>query len=332
MAGKRKKGMSYSKINCYDSCGFQYYLKYVCGKYLFKDNVANTFGSLVHYILEQEANCIREGRDIDYEQLKNIFLHTDKSSIGSKDKEQIWGIDEIAKRFPVEWHKLSDKSGKSYEQKAQDFLRNGIYDFPIYMDEHPELEVVGAEVPFEFEYSDYKFNGFIDLVLHNKETGAYIVWDTKTKDHKFSDKETTTPLQFVCYCHALQLKYGENAIFECYYYLPVIRELQPAGTKGFMQRGLKKIDKLLDGINNSVYEPRPTPLCYWCEFCNANPNVTDEGKNLCPYYSLWTPDDRKNFKTKLPWLGMDKHFIQVGKLEQLQAIESADEDDELFDI
>ncbi len=328
---KRKK-MSYSKINCYDSCGFQYYLKYVCGKYIFKDNVANTFGSLVHYILEQEANCIKNDEDINYDILKDVFLHTKPSSIGSKDKEQILGIDKIATNFPMEWHKISDKSGKSYEQKAHDFLKMGLYDFPIYMYEHPELEIIGAEVPFEFEYKGYLFNGFIDLVLRNKETGTYIIWDTKTKDHRFSDKEVITPLQFVCYCYALSLKYGENATFECYYYLPIIRELQSAGTKGFIQRGLKKIDKLLSGIEEAVYEPHPTPLCYWCEFCNANPNVSEEGKNLCPYYSLWTPEDRKNFKTKLPWLGMDKHFIQVKKLEQLEALETANEDDEVFEI
>lgn len=332
MAQKKKEKMSFSKLSTYDNCPFHYYLKYICGKYIFSDSVATLYGSLVHYILEQEANCIKNGMSIDYEKLKRIFTTTDKSNVGSKDDEQIIAVDEIRKRFPTEWTDSNTKSGLSYADKARNFLEEGIYRFPKYMDMHPELEIIGAEVPFEFDYHNkYIFNGFIDLVMRYKdEPNHFVIWDIKTKDHEFSKQETTTPLQFVFYCKALRQRYGEDIAIDCFYSLPVINVLQPAGSKGFEARGTKKIDGLLDAIESCNWQPKAVPLCYWCEFCSNNPNITQEGKNLCCYYSLWTPND-KTFKTKMEWKGMDKHFIQMKKFTALQAIDEAIDDDD-FEI
>ena len=67
--------------------------------------------------------------------------------------------------------------------------------------------------------------------------------------------------------------------------------MQEAGTKGFIERGKKQLDKIFDGIDAGEYAPNPTPLCHWCCYCNTNPNVTPEGENMCPYYSLWTPQN-----------------------------------------
>ena len=332
MAQKKKEKMSFSKLSTYDGCPFHYYLKYSCGNYIWVDSPAVLYGSLCHYILEKEANCIKNGEPIDYDELEEIFTKTKKTSVGSKDKEQIIAIDEIAKRFPEEWNSHDTKSGLSYAEKAKQFIVEGFYRFPQYMEDHPELEIVGAEVPFEFCYADkYVFNGFIDLVMrYRDEPNHFIIWDIKTKDHEFTKQETTTPLQFVFYCKALRQKYGEDITIDCFYSLPVIDVLQPAGTSGFETRGEAKIQKLIGLIEEREWKPKPSPLCYWCEFCDNNPNITEKGKNLCCYYSLWTPND-KNFKPKMEWKGMDKHFIQMKKFLALQAIDEAIDDDD-FEI
>ena len=102
---------------------------------------------------------------------------------------------------------------------------------------------------------------------------------------------------------------GEDCI-ECAYNLPLYELRQSAGTKGFVGRGKKKLDKWFEGIQEKDFTPSPSPLCHWCAFCPNNPTQPEEGKRLCPYYSLWTPNN-KNFKVAHEWEGMDKHDIII---------------------
>lgn len=94
--------------------------------------------------------------------------------------------------------------------------------------------------------------------------------------------------------------------------------MQQGGTKGFETRGKKKIDKILDGIETKDWHPSPTPLCYWCAYSNTNPKQPVEGKNLCPYYSMWMPDNH-TFDKKFEWQGSEKHDLVMKKF--LQRIE-----------
>lgn len=314
---------SYTKLSTYDSCPFKFYLKYRKKIQIYSDSCASLYGSLVHNILEKEALYIKNKMQIDYDKLRNYFLNGDNNSSQKKNSGKIYSVSDIKKMFPNEWFDTDTKSGKSYEEKAMEFAESGIYDFPNYMNEHPELEIIGSEVQFSFKYKNYMFSGFIDLLMRNIESGKYIIWDIKTKDHEFASTELTTPLQFVIYCMAIRERYGEDVDISCEYSLPVLGIRQDAGTKGFEKRGIKKIDKLLSQIEEEDFEANPTPLCYWCEFSNTNPCVTDNGKNICPYYSLWTKDN-KTFEKNLPWTGLHNYDKQVSKMITLKNIESGD--------
>lgn len=94
--------------------------------------------------------------------------------------------------------------------------------------------------------------------------------------------------------------------FKCAYDLPFLNKKQEAGTSGFMQRGLKKLDSLFNGIEEGNYEPGVSPLCFWCPFSPTNPEQPEEGKLLCPYYSLWTRDN-KTHTVAHKWQGLEKH-------------------------
>ena len=83
----------------------------------------------------------------------------------------------------------------------------------------------------------------------------------------------------------------------------------------------------MDEIEGNNYEPNPSPLCYWCEYSNTNPCITKEGKNLCPYYSLWTKDNRANFSVKLKWTGLKNYEKQRDKLINLMQLENDDDFD-----
>lgn len=318
---------SYSKLETYNDCSYKYKLRYVDKKYISSDNVASSFGSLLHKIFEIQTNNIINGEKIDYDFLKKYFVDVNVPKKNKYDRDgDMFGVSVLREKYKNEWFK-EDKIGKTYEQKADEFLETGIYRQEKYLSENPELELYAAELPFEYNYRGYCFRGFIDRVLVHRgsDNKHFEIHDLKTSSVAYDDKKCVTPLQFVIYCKALRQMFGEDILIDCFYEFPVAGEMKRAGTRGFEDRGMKKIDKLLDGIESCDFAPNASPLCHWCEYSNGNPNRPEEGKNMCPYYSLWTPT-AKSYATKLPWLGMNMDEIQR---KRLIALDNLNEEEEI---
>ena len=283
---------SYSKLDCYKQCHFMFKLKYIDGHYVSASSIALDIGILIHETEESIANSIKNKEQIDYIKLKNnIILKMQK----------------IEHKFPKDfWEK--DKSGRYYKEKIYNYLDSGIYRLENYMKEHPTFEIIGAEVPFKVEISGKNFTGKIDRVLRDSSTNTYICHDVKTYAVEVAKEDLVTPLQFVVYTKAIEELYNidENHII-CGYDLPFCNIIQQAGTKGFMKRGLDKINKLLEGIDSQDFAVNPSPLCYFCPYCRNNPTAKKEDW-LCPYYCLWTRE-YKTFETLYEWQGIENHEL-----------------------
>ena len=308
---------SFSKLNTYDSCPYNFKLKYVDKHFINEPSLAAQYGTLVHLIYQQIAEHIMRGETIPYDTLKDTFTNINLPKRSKFDREgDIFGTKVLSQMFAAEWNDQNTKSGKSYRVKARDFLDSGIYRLEEFMNENPEYELVGTEIAFEYEYRGCCFYGFIDRLLRIKGTSHYIIHDIKTKDHPFVESELTTPLQFYVYASALRDKYGKDIEIDCCYDLPTINLIQKAGTKGFENRAKKKIDKILDAIESKDFPPKPSPLCWWCSF-RAKDSQPEEARGLCPYYSLWTPDN-KNFEVKNSWEGPEAHERVMRRFKEQQ--------------
>ena len=290
-----KKKMSYSKVETYEQCGWKYLLQYVEGPYISTPGIALDVGNMIHDAEEKIANAIKAGNPIDYVSIKNGII---LKSL------------EIEHKFPKEWNEI-DKSGRYYKEKIKEYLTKNIYRLENFMKAHPTYEIVGAEIPFNFDRFDYHFNGKIDRVFRNTATGEYICQDIKTWPELKDEKELVTPLQFVVYTIALKETYPDILTEEitCQYDLPFCDATQNAGTKGFVNRGIKKLEKLITGINNKDFKPHPTPLCYWCTYCDNNPNQPKDpnARGRCPYFCHYTKERQKDFSVENEWQGLENH-------------------------
>ena len=306
---------SYSGLNCYEQCPFKYFLQYIKKHYIYVDSLAADFGTLCHYILEHIGLDLKSGVKPDYEKYKQDFIHINIPKKDAFDKDGgIYGIEVLKKKYPRDFFS-ADEKGVSFFTKSEFFLKRGIYRLEEFMKTHPGFKVWACEQYFDVTFNDHRFGGYIDRVLYNEKTGEYIIEDIKTKDHPFSDQELITPLQFVIYVKALMDITGAPAEkITCVYDLPICDMRQDAGTNGFLKRGLKKIDRLFDDMKAGKWEPNPTPLCWWCQFNHGNPNTPEQGKGLCPYYSLWRPDNKTRDVANL-WEGLDRHDIIVKRLD-----------------
>lgn len=313
----KKENFSYSKLSTYNQCPFAYNLKYNEKKYFDTPTLANLLGTLVHYTEEQISLALRNSGAPNYKLLKEQFYDINIPKKNPYDTEgDIFGINILRSRFPKEFFAPNEKTGNNYFSKINNYLNN-LGRQEKFLIEHPELEIFDVERSFGFEFNGFFIKGFIDRILKYKNKDAFQVYDIKTKDKPFTKQETTTPLQHVIYSLGLQNQLNlVEPIQECFYDLVFLDMYQPAGTKGFVARGEKKLTKIFDGIQEKEYPPSPSPLCYWCAYSGTNPATTDEGRFTCPYYSLWTPEN-KSFEVVNKWPSEEPPEVLSGKLKNL---------------
>ena len=297
---------SYSRIDTYSQCPFRYKLRYVDKHYVNTDSLATELGTVIHATEEAIANSIKNGDPIAYNSLKhNIIVK----------------MIELEHKYPEAWIAL-DKSNRNCREKFFEYLRSGIYRLENFMLANNHLQIIDTEKEFEFTFQGTVFHGFIDRILFNTLTNKFIVQDIKTYAVPVDKKNLETPLQFVVYTLAMKQLFGVTTDqIECSYDLPFCNLIQKAGKEGFVQIGSEKLNELLSSITEQEYTPKPTPLCHWCEYCPTNPNQDEKAKNLCPYHSLWTKEN-KTFSVGAKWEGLDKHeqvlfeYIQCQNLSQ----------------
>ena len=281
------------------------------------------------------------GREIDYEKYKDMFVNIDKpkeekkadittpSTSSKDDGSNIFGVKILSKKYREEFYDIDPVTGDSYYQKCQQFLAKGIYGLENFMKENPDLEIYDVEheflVPYDVEINGVKTTvalyGFIDRILRNKKTGEFIIEDIKTKGKPFDESKLKTPLQFVTSAIGLKTQLGLYYYpTQFYYSLPFCDNLrQQGGTKGFMARGIKKLNKILQEQSDKNFIPKPSALCYWCAFSPTNPNQPEAGKYKCPYFSLWKKGGTaKAWEVLNQWEGKERHEIVMKRflLEQ----------------
>ena len=172
----------------------------------------------------------------------------------------------------------------------------------------------------------YLFSGSIDRVFYDTATNTYIIQDIKSWAAPKASTDLATPLQFVVYCLAAKKVYNiTTEDMKCQYDLPLCNIVQEITSKCFMNRVIKKLEQLFQKIENKEFDPNPSPLCHWCEYCPSNPAASEDGKWLCPYYSLWT-ETNHTFEVETEWQGLQNHDLVMEsykhKIEQTKKFEN----------
>ena len=309
--------LSYSGLETFRNCEYQYNLKYGEKKYTKETTLALELGSLCHLILELKCNYIKEGKPVDYDYL-HFILKYGSVDTNEKTKEHILGVDELKRKYFEEWYEPDNASGMTYAEKMKIFekvISEEMNDISIW---HP----IYAELPFEFVYKDRViFNGFIDRVDINIY-GSFRCLDYKTSKKQFESAKIVTSLQFGIYAMAIYQLLSQIPVSFLYRFI-LIDEDQKAMTSGWEKRLEKTLDNTLDKMDKNkksgIWLPKPSPLCYFCSYCRNNPKA-HEFQNDCEYYSLWKPDE-KTFAVNKKYNALDnadkKSTINTGNKSKL---------------
>jgi len=289
--------LSYSSLNMFVQCPMRYKLRYIDDNKSATEALHLELGNILHKALEIKYRNIINEKDVNYNELFDV-IEMGVAEETEKDKGKFLnGLKQLRKKYGNElFEEVDAKSGLSYNEKLDIFFE--------YIQEDVDTSVwkpIAVEMPFEFVFEDKViFHGFIDRIDQNT-SGELRVVDYKSSNKLFNDKDLTTPLQMVIYALACKEIYNKIPV-EYQYDMILLGEKQYVTSKGFLERGIKKIQKILDDMEWCLavdeWIPKPSPLCYWCEFSETNPNAEWYTKGLCEYYSLWTPESRTFKKNK----------------------------------
>ena len=290
---------SYSKMEVFKNCPLQYRYKYIEKKYTQDTSIALELGSLCHYVLEQKGKMIVSGETVDYEKLNDILMNG-VTETDEKTKEELLGVNQLKRKYFEVWHEADDASGASYDEKIKSFDK-------VLHDEMEETDWKPTyfEKPFEFVWDNKVIlKGFIDRI--DTKDGQYRTVDYKTSKKVYEQSKLATSLQFGVYALAILNEFGVLPI-ESEYRFILIDDKQYALTKGWENRLIKAMDKVFGDIEasekKSVFIPKPSPLCHWCNFCQTNPEATIY-RNECEYFSKWTPT-QKTFEVNKKWNALE---------------------------
>ncbi len=295
----KKDKYSHSKLELFKNCNYAYKMKYIDNVTKDVDSLSLELGSIVHKVLELKGLSKIKGQRVDYEYLYKILYN-------GFPEENILGIKDIKLKYADEWEEMDIKSNLNYDEKIEIFKQSVLTNEM----EDEEWEVYAVEKYFEFLYlGKYRIIGYIDRIDVKRDSKGNIfdirVVDYKTSKKVFDDNHNKTPQQFIIYGLAIYLMFGILPS-EYIYNFVLINKKQLACTKGYIKRGIKKINKIFEEIeiamDNDTYKPNPTPLCWWCSYRHHSyvEEIDEDSDNMCQYYSLWTPYN-KTFLVNKQW-------------------------------
>lgn len=302
--------ISYSKISTFEQCPLRFFKKYEEKKRSNLKTLALEIGTITHYGKELIGLALMKGEKPDYELIKEIVMSgydeeiekafTEDGELLHDEAEhqtkavRVLGLRELKEKYFFEWVEKDNKSGMDYDEKLK-----------IYFDNLQSLELdaswkpVACELKFDFPYiidneEVFRLYGFIDRV-DISAAGEYRVVDYKSSKKIFDEKYTKTPLQMFMYTLAVEHVFGKIPISHVYDFM-LLGRMQDVCSKGYYKRGTDKLAKLWRGLQecreNSIWPAKPTPLCHWCDYCKTNKSTSEELSDECPYYSLWTPNNK----------------------------------------
>ena len=181
--------ISYSQFAKWDKCPYTWKLDYVDKISTFKGNIYTLFGTAVHETIQAYLVCYYERTIKEADELPMIDILKYRLEANYKKGKAMHG-DEfvVTKEEMVEFYNDGIKIIEEFKKRKSNY-------FP-----KKNTELVGIEIGLSFDLpKDMKFNGYMDVVLHNKNTGRIKIIDIKTatmgwNKYQKADKNKTNQL------------------------------------------------------------------------------------------------------------------------------------------
>ena len=254
---------SHSRLSTFEQCKLKYKFRYIDN--IIPDiekTIESHLGNIVHKTLEWLYNKVR--------------------------KDKIPTIDEVIVNYSENWK-------RDYEEEitivrrgmtANDYFNKGVQFLINYYTSHKPFDdntiAVEKEIIFDLDESgEYKIRGFIDRLVYNLETEEYEIHDYKTSNTLPNQEDLEKNRQLALYSIAIKKIFGnEKKIILVWHYLSFNKKLHSRRTDEQLKQLKEETLSLIKEIESTtVFPPRKSPLCHWCEY-----------KPICPAWGNKPPE------------------------------------------
>jgi len=170
--------ISFSELKAWDQCSYYHKLTYLDKIRLFSGNEYTAFGKAIHEVYEHSANCLKEGKESGdlIKRFKQEFLNEllDLKEKGQDLKKDLVGSLKV--------------QGEVLASLSVDALNEYFGNFEIVKAEESIYENV-----IEYEGNEYKFKGFIDLIVKTPDGKIHII-DWKTCSWGWDARKRADPM------------------------------------------------------------------------------------------------------------------------------------------
>lgn len=171
----KEKVWSFSSVKSFEQCPYSFYLHYVEGEQELPNSFAQS-GGYVHELLEKAYK-------------KELY------EFELADEFEAHYSENVTERFPFY------NMAKSYYETSLEYLRTFEID--------DDYDIIGVEKEIHCEIGEYKFVGYIDLLLRDKADGRLIIVDHKSKSAFKKGEKEQYLLQLYLYSKKVYEEYGE---------------------------------------------------------------------------------------------------------------------------
>lgn len=253
---------SHSRLSSFEKCPKQFHFRYVLRVAAETESVEAFLGKRVHEVLEKLYLVVREGR--------------------------VPSLDQVLRRFLANWDEAydaarvrivrSEHDPASYRAVGMRSLRN------FYKRYYPfdSEETLGIEERVSFALDaagSYRMQGVIDRLVRSRD-GAIEIHDYKTGQRVPPQRALDEDRQLALYQLGLAERLeGASEVRLIWHYLAVDQMRVSRRTTPQLEALRERTMGLIDSIQGEQhFEPRPGPLCSWCEYRDRCPAFASESR------------------------------------------------------
>ena len=246
---------SHSRLSAFEQCALKFKFKYIDKlEPEIKQSIEGFLGNRVHDTLE--------------------WIY--KQALIGKTPE----LDDVIEFYITSWNKeySSDIRIVNNELNAEHYFNKGIKFLLDYFSQNYPFKdnTVAVEKLIQVDLGKdgkYKVQGYIDRLVHNKDTNIFEIHDYKTGQLK-SQEEVDNDRQLALYSIGIKDSFENvNEVRLIWHYLDFNKKMQSKRTDEQLEQLKQDIIQLIDKIESATEFPaNPSILCRWCEF-----------RKYCPY-------------------------------------------------
>jgi putative RecB family exonuclease len=250
---------SHSRLSTFEQCPLKFKFRYIDN--LIPDipqSIEGFLGNRVHDTLEWIYNEVAKNRTLELDEVIKFY-------VDAWNKEFVNEIKIVRE----------DLNAEHYFNQGIKFLIDYFLNNSPFKDNTIATEKL-IEVTLDSE-GKYKLQGYVDRLVHNKDTNVFEIHDYKTSNTLKTQEELDKDRQLALYCIGIKNSYKDvKDVHLIWHYLAFNKKLISKRSDQQLEQLKKEIIQLIDKIESTKeFSPNPGCLCKWCEFQSNCPTINN---------------------------------------------------------